>query len=770
MNLALPNIIVMLFLLQTCVLSDDSDVGLANSDITNISTLSNSFTSSSRSIHEDSIEFDNEGILEMKKNELYEGSTVSLEKSVFDLLKLDIKHKWTDSSLDDFCNWVSNILPQPNAMPQTKYTAFKFANDLGININEIKHFYCSSCVKSKTSSDDFCTDCNSSDTGVFYEFPLEDLIRYLFEKRDFADVLDEYHRSINYSHRQDGYNDIRDGSEYKRVKKHLTGLYDLLIFWGTDGVQVTKSSKISLNPLQFTFMDLPHTLRSKYMLIHTVWCDTVKPKMNVFLQPFVKSLERIFQNGGVTWIHPRTKVEHKSQIVAPLVVADAPVRADILNMLHHTGITSCNMCEQVADECKVVNKKNVLVTRRYFVYKVVPAKLRTHGSILKDARIAENLNRNKAKTAKMETSKGIKGMTIAHRIPLVDLSTCVTPEYMHSTLLGVTRQFLRSWRNSAFNDHVNSSLESIKPPNYITRHITDISKSLKASECLFWLLFYSLPIVREILDEKLVQHWMLFVSALFILLKKNIKESDLEIADQMLNSFVEQIKDIYGESAYTYNVHMLLHLVLVVRRWGPLWASSAFIFEDKNGFLSKLIHGTQNLSAELTKTLKLIYCINSLESRTVANLDDDLKFSIPIDISENIEATQFLSNQGYAKTKLYGRASLQTKSFTSYLYDRNMKYCNSRIEYLNSENDNCYGKIVCFLETEEKTKLCLINVFDVIETNFFVQNEFNYKVDHLLPVSESRDFVLTETTNIVRVLSVIDEFIGLRPNSVETKL
>ena len=45
----------------------------------------------------------------------------------------------------------------------------------------------------------------------------------------------------------------------------------------------------------------------------------------------------------------------------------------------------------------------------------------------------------------------------------------------------------------------------------------------------------------------------------------------------------------------TIKIHQLLHLVECVRHLGPLWAHSCFPFEDLNGRLKKMFHGTRIL-------------------------------------------------------------------------------------------------------------------------------------------------------------------------------
>lgn len=41
--------------------------------------------------------------------------------------------------------------------------------------------------------------------------------------------------------------------------------------------------------------------------------------------------------------------------------------------------------------------------------------------------------------------KGVKGHSIISNLPLLDLGTCLLPEYMHSVLLGVGKQFAQLW-------------------------------------------------------------------------------------------------------------------------------------------------------------------------------------------------------------------------------------------------------------------------------------------------------------------------------------
>jgi len=54
----------------------------------------------------------------------------------------------------------------------------------------------------------------------------------------------------------------------------------------------------------------------------------------------------------------------------------------------------------------------------------------------------------------------------------------------------------------------------------------------------------------------------------------------INYAEDLLNSYVEQFSDLYGEEHISYNVHSLIQLVDDFRVYGVLDNFSAFTFEN----------------------------------------------------------------------------------------------------------------------------------------------------------------------------------------------
>lgn len=142
--------------------------------------------------------------------------------------------------------------------------------------------------------------------------------------------------------------------------------------------------------------------------------------------------------------------------------------------------------------------------------------------------------------------------------------------------------------------------------------MTEDLRFWKAAEYRSWLLYYSIPILSDLLNSAYLYHYMTLVKSIFILCSDSIGESDLKHAEQLLYYFVAMLNTLYGERYMTLNVHSLLHLPEVVRDLGPLWAHSCFAFEDANGYLKKFFHGTQHVDLQIANAVTVLQTIPQL--------------------------------------------------------------------------------------------------------------------------------------------------------------
>lgn len=98
----------------------------------------------------------------------------------------------------------------------------------------------------------------------------------------------------------------------------------------------------------------------------------------------------------------------------------------------------------------------------------------------------------------------------------------------------------------------------------------------KASEFRTFLLYYSVPLLEDVLPSKYFDHFCNLVLGTFLLLKTSISQTDLNLARCCFKRFCIGIEELYTERYATFNVHCLLHLCTKVEDLGPLWSQSCF--------------------------------------------------------------------------------------------------------------------------------------------------------------------------------------------------
>ena len=120
--------------------------------------------------------------------------------------------------------------------------------------------------------------------------------------------------------------------------------------------------------------------------------------------------------------------------------------------------------------------------------------------------------------------------------------------------------------------------------------------------------------------------YALLVCAMHIMLGDKISHAQIDAAKQILINFCVLLPELYGESSYTANAHLLLHLAKYVRLWGPLWTHSSFGFENINGQLKHLFHGRSQILNRLIFNIDVCYTLQvhnkaGLHRSSMINID-----------------------------------------------------------------------------------------------------------------------------------------------------
>ena len=310
-------------------------------------------------------------------------------------------------------------------------------------------------------------------------------------------------------------------------------------------------------------------------------------------------------------------------------VFDAPARCLFQNLVQFNGFYGCPYCLTPGETVKTSERGH---THAYPFNRDSPdgcGDKRTHAMFEEFGKEAED-NRKNGKTA---NKFGVRGLSWFLYVPKFDIVRGVAVDYMHCIMLGIVKMLLSLWfdksyRNESFNisdklTDVNERLMKIKPPNFIgrmPRPLTDLAH-YKAAEFKTFLLYYSLPCLWGLLSDELFAHYMLLVQISQTLLSDKISLDQIEQCRKMAMHFCINLSVFYGPRYMTSNVHLLLHIPDRVLDLGPLWANSCFYFEDFNGQLRNLFHGTQNID----KQIAFAVCIH----QSLPQLSSSLTYGTP---------------------------------------------------------------------------------------------------------------------------------------------
>ncbi|XP_064462710.1 uncharacterized protein LOC135373439 [Ornithodoros turicata] len=508
-------------------------------------------------------------------------STTTKAGAVAMLMSIVVSNGLTWKALGDLIGFVNMLFePEPNVLPRSKYLFRKLWSR---KTKEHAKFYelcatCDSILGENNQPGKNCEVCGeerkaNGDSPSLVMFSMQKQLRYVVEKNK-----DELHTNIT-RNMTSGSNpaiksDMTSSAGYLALKDSVGLCHgDLTLTINTDGSPLFESSNTSVWPIQFVLNELPPRTRFKNCTLAGLWIAKRHPDMSVFLAKFV---EEVNQMGPLLW--EQDGHHYTSRMVVVCCAVGAPARAAVLNMKQHNGYSSCTWC---LITCEYVDNCVRYISSH-------PVEDRTSALVVRDSQLAPELDTD---------INGVKGPTPLMNLQGFDLVRGCSVEYMHSVLLGVTRQLNDYYFGSSHSSEcyyigsrthltkVNRLLLSIKPPHCITRlprSVTDRAH-WKASELRNWLLFYSIPCTADVLPREHWRHLAKLSEAVHILLREKISERDLARADELLKDFVGRCIALYGEAFMTFNVHALLHLAASAKFLGPLWAHSAFVFEGGNG-------------------------------------------------------------------------------------------------------------------------------------------------------------------------------------------
>ena len=211
-----------------------------------------------------------------------------------------------------------------------------------------------------------------------------------------------------------------------------------------------------------------------------------------------------------------------------------------------------------------------------------------------------------------ETVNGVKGDCLLNRLKYFNAveSTCI--DYMHSVLEGVVKNFFNYWFNSKISceyslankmQEIDKRLLKIKPPKYVPcTPRTIYSHNLwRAHEYSTFILFYALPVLNGLMEEKFYENIKKLVIIIENLLLPQINIDLIMQVEKLVYEFLQELEIIYAKNIMLSGAHELLHLVDCTISFGPLNSINCFQFEELNRKLLGFSHGYDLIGEEILK-------------------------------------------------------------------------------------------------------------------------------------------------------------------------
>ena len=248
-------------------------------------------------------------------------------------------------------------------------------------------------------------------------------------------------------------------------------------------------------------------------------------------------------------------------------------------------------------------------------------------------------------------------------------------------------------------------------------------------------------------NDRLYERFLLLSYAIRLLM---ISSKYADDAGKLINIYLQKLDEDYGEVVFSPNVHSLTHLAWQVRQFGPLWATSAMMFESANYLLQSKFTGTVNhlpllveryrrnkdsLRVEVMGDCLQDWCLNLRQSKlklkrrpVVSNVPEDLRKEGDVFYGWGQFAGVFYDSKAHSCHK-NSYISFATKKKTRYGQIK-IFYTNSVVEKLAVEqyrvletvkcnSDGLPSEIQSYVCVEKTDKLFLISDCDIREMHFF---------------------------------------------------
>jgi hypothetical protein len=345
-----------------------------------------------------------------------------------------------------------------------------------------------------------------------------------------------------------------------------------------DGVPLVKSSRLCMWPILGAFVDR----RDVNPFLIGVYVGRGSPKsITDFFQDYVQEMKKL---DGLLSISEKKSIPFSVRAYC----CDAPARSFLASVRYHTGFHGCTKCCQIG---KKIDRTTV------FSKTVVGCRTDQSYTNRSDPQFHSELYLNQ-------------------KNPLEEIGTHmitqVPIEPMHLLDLGVMKKllvlFLENSKKKFFEtkeDIAKTEEHFLSIVNYVPAELKRAPRVFaevpryKATELRQFLLYTGPVVLKNTLKPEAYESFMKLHVATRLLYRK----FDLDFADSLLSSFVQDFGTVFPEKALSYNIHNLLHIRADVETYG-LESMSNYKFENYMQIIKNRLRISRNI---FRRILNVVY-------------------------------------------------------------------------------------------------------------------------------------------------------------------
>ena len=491
------------------------------------------------------------------------------------------------------------------------------------NYKEVRVYKCGQC-----KTDNIVHDLTKASFFIIIEFV--DQLQLKLEDPEIAAALKNPNE---FPDNGDTMKDLHDGLVYKKFVASLEfrdGQYFISFCANTDGTPLFQSSTLSIWPIFISINELPPYLRMANILIAGLWFGKSHPHMDLFLEPFCNYI-RTLSDPGFS-LNVAGNVRHYKGFLLGMCV-DSGARGSVQGVHCHSGESSCNWCLHPGEV-----EGGGSNARKFLQFNLEPAK-RTVQQMIRDGRAVLEL------PGRDNHINGVIGLSPLLICPKFDIVDGFILDSLHWGSFGLARRMGKLWlgetkkkkkknanTENAVEDNtplpeyyvgtdetmavIDCRISRLRPPREVRRLPRELSQlhDYNAREWENWALYFSVPLFKNILPERFLKHWILFVQAFYLLMKSNLTKEEIEVAGILMKMYVDGVFELYGRQEMNFNMHISNHAADNSQRWGNQWSVSTYAFENGNKDLKSKIHAERGIPHQVIRSLERASALSILRA------------------------------------------------------------------------------------------------------------------------------------------------------------